>query len=344
MADRKAHTVEAFVNKPDAAFPVVLIYGSDRGLVSERAQRLASASGIDLADPFAVVRLSADDAASDPSSVADEAHAISMFGGKRLVWVSGTTQKQLVNAIKPVLDTPPEQALVVVEAGDLRKTAPLRKLVEKSKSAMALPCYQDSATAIADMIDEELKAASLTMDRPAREMLVSSLGNDRLVSRSEVQKLMLYCMGGDAVTAEDVAMNVGDGAAISADRVVDAASVGNISVVDAELNRLLEQEASTFSVLSASQRHFQALHDLRCQMELRNQAPSAVLARSYTVAYPRKGFAERALSVWTKDALARTLERIDKVVLESRASPDLAEELATTALLAITLEAKRLAR
>ncbi len=336
--------VDAFVRKPDAAFPVVLIYGPDRGLVSERATALAKASGVDMDDPFAVVRMSADDAAADPSSVADEAHAISMFGGKRLVWISGNTQKQLGNAIKPVLDTPPQEALVIIEAGDLRKTAPLRKLVDKASHAMALPCYQDSAAALATIIDEELALAKLSMDQPTRALLVSLLGNDRLVSRSEVQKLMLYCMGGDSVTEDDVVMNVGDGATVSSDRVIDAACLGNNAVLDAELARLLDQENGTFGVLSACQRHFQALHDLRCQMDASSQSPSSIMGRARHIPYPRKAATERALSLWSTAALTRTLQRIDRVVLESRANPDLAGELATTALLAVALEARRLAR
>ena len=295
-------------------------------------------------DPFAVVRMSADDAASDASSVADEAHAISMFGGKRLVWISGTTQKQLVNSIKPVLDTPPEGALVIIEAGDLRKTAPLRKLVEKAASAMALPCYQDSAAALGTMIEEELARANLAMDKPTRGLLMSLLGSDRLVSRGQVQKLMLYCMGAQRVTEDDVLLNVGDGATVSADRVVDAATFGNIAVLDAELSRLLDHENGTFSVLSACQRHFQALHDLRCQMDASNRSASALLARSFAIPYPRKAAAERALSLWTELALTRALERIDKVVLESRSNPGLASDLAGTALLAIALEGRRLNR
>ena len=65
------------------------------------------------------IRIDANDAAGDPARLADEAHTISMFGGKRLVWVKGSTQKNLANAVQPLLDAPPEEALVVIEAGDL---------------------------------------------------------------------------------------------------------------------------------------------------------------------------------------------------------------------------------
>ena len=81
MAQVKAHEVDRYLSKPDQKHRIFLIYGPDTGLVSERATLLAKASGADLADPFATIKMDADDAAADPARIADEAHTVSMFGG-----------------------------------------------------------------------------------------------------------------------------------------------------------------------------------------------------------------------------------------------------------------------
>ena len=44
MTALKAADVDAFVARPDAARPFVLIYGPDSGLVSERAQTIVRAA------------------------------------------------------------------------------------------------------------------------------------------------------------------------------------------------------------------------------------------------------------------------------------------------------------
>ena len=63
MAALKSNQVDAFINNPDYSKPVILIYGPDEGLVSERADKLAEKSGVDLSDPFCLIRLNADDVA-----------------------------------------------------------------------------------------------------------------------------------------------------------------------------------------------------------------------------------------------------------------------------------------
>jgi len=61
MVAVKAADVEAFVARLDPARPVVLIFGPDAGLVSERANAVVAASVDDPNDPFALVRLDGED-------------------------------------------------------------------------------------------------------------------------------------------------------------------------------------------------------------------------------------------------------------------------------------------
>ncbi len=46
MAQKKAHEVDAWLKRPDPRAQIVLIYGPDRGLVSERARAFAVATGL----------------------------------------------------------------------------------------------------------------------------------------------------------------------------------------------------------------------------------------------------------------------------------------------------------
>ena len=61
---------------------------------------------------------------ADPARLADEAAAISMMGGRRVVRVRGATNN-LTDLLEGFLDDPPGDALVVVEAGDIAKFSSL---------------------------------------------------------------------------------------------------------------------------------------------------------------------------------------------------------------------------
>ena len=149
MAEIKAHEFDAFLRNAARSSGVYLVYGPDRGLVSERAAEIARHTGIKLDDPFAVVKLEAADVARDTGRLMDEAMSMGLFGGDRLVWVrNAANEKALCDAISELGATPPPGCVILVEAGDLKKGAALRKAAESARGAIAIPCYADDARAL----------------------------------------------------------------------------------------------------------------------------------------------------------------------------------------------------
>ncbi len=342
MAQVKNHEVDRYLKQPNLAHRVCLFYGPDAGLVSERATALAKQCGADIDDPFSTIALDADDAAADPQRIADEAHTVSMFGGNRLVHIKGSTQKNLANAIQPVLDQPPTDSLVIIEAGDLKKSSPLRSRIENAPSAVALPCYQDQVQALRIVIDQELGDSGLTIDPDARQALTGLLGDNRMASRGEVQKLCLYAAEAGTITLDDVNQIVGDASVLALDAVVDAASTGDIALMEHTFKRLIARGTAVFQVVNAMQRHFQMLHLARSRMDSGGQAASSLInTMRPPINFQRKDKVTSALSIWRLAALERGLQRLETVSLETRKNSALAVPLTSTALLAIAIEARQ---
>ena len=154
----KAADVDSFLARPDPARPVVLIFGPDAGLVSERVNALIKASVDDVNDPFSLVRLDGEELAANPARLVEEAQTIPLFGGRRAVWVKAGS-RNIAPAVETVLGLPASECRVVIEAGDLRRNAPLRVLCERAKNAAALPCYADTERDLARLIDSEMRVA-----------------------------------------------------------------------------------------------------------------------------------------------------------------------------------------
>jgi DNA polymerase-3 subunit delta len=131
MAQKKAHEVDAWLRRPDPSTPIILLYGPDRGLVSERARSCATTTGLPLDDPFTVIKLDASDIEQQPGRLVDEARTIPMFSERRLIWIRNAgQQKGLADEVKLLLAEPPRDAIVLIEAGELKKGAALRTTVE----------------------------------------------------------------------------------------------------------------------------------------------------------------------------------------------------------------------
>ena len=343
MAQKKAHEVDSFINRPDPYFRIILVYGPDKGLVSERVKILAAQTGISADDPFSTIIMEADVVDSDPGRLADEAKTISMFGGQRLIWIKNAgTQKGLTEAVKLLVAEPPSDALVLMEAGDLKKGAALRTLVEGASPAMALPCYSDDGRGVESIIDDMLGRDGLKIDMDARQALKGSLGGDRLATRSELEKLCLYVAGTGRVTLEDVRNSVGDVSSNSYDDVSDAVLSGALSQFNQSFDRMVGAGNHPFLALDALVRQLSQLQLLRHAMDEGRKSASAVIASARPpIFYSRKALMENALNRWSSEALTRALERTQKALLESRKNGVLATPIIRQTLLSLTVESAR---
>src|SRR6478752_243103 len=137
MVALKSSEIESFVARPDPARPVVLVFGPDAGLVSERADAIVKASVDDPDDPFALVKLDGDTLASDPARLVDEATTVPLFGGRRAIRVRAGG-RNFAAAVGAVLAAPLRDCRVVIEAGDLRRNAPLRDACERARNAAVI--------------------------------------------------------------------------------------------------------------------------------------------------------------------------------------------------------------
>ncbi|HKA74246.1 MAG TPA: DNA polymerase III subunit delta, partial [Xanthobacteraceae bacterium] len=156
MVALKGGEIDAFVARPDAARPAVLVFGPDLGLVRERAEAIIRASVDDPRDPFALVRLDGDNVAGDPARLVDEAQTVPLFGGRRAIHLRAGA-KNILPAVEALLALTLRDCRVVIEAGDLKRSAPLRVVIERHKAAVALPCYADSERDLARLIDDEMR-------------------------------------------------------------------------------------------------------------------------------------------------------------------------------------------
>jgi DNA polymerase-3 subunit delta len=342
MSELKAHQVEAWLRKPDVGLAAFLVYGPDRGLVSERSRQIAKSLVTDLEDPFGVVKLGCDDVEVDPGRLFDEASTVSMFGGFRLIWLSGGgAGKRTAEALAELLVSPPQDARILIEAGDLKKSAPIRTCIEKARQAIALPCYGDGAAEIERLMDAMLGEAGKSIALDARQVLRSALGGDRMASRGEIEKLILHAGDASSITLDDITAMIGDSAGLSVDGAIDAVLAGDLAGFDRAYNRLVRSGTKPFLVAAAMMRQFQQLQGIRARMDGGMAVAQAMASERPPVFYQRRDVVTRAASHWSAGRLMAGLERLQGAVLETRRRSELEEEIVRQALIALGLEAGR---
>ncbi len=310
--------IEAFLKAPlPEGLLAVLLYGPDEGLVRERSRLLAGKVVEDLQDPFRVATLSGPEAKADPALLADEAAAISLTGGARLVRLRPAGDES-AEALRNALEGPAADALIVVEAGDLTPRSSLRKLAESHKRAAALPCYSDDADAVARLVERTVEEIGASIAPDALAFAAQHLGADRMTTRQEAEKLALHAGPGGRVTLEDAAACIGDSAALSLDDIAFAVGGGDVGGLAAALDRATADAVAPVAILRAVGRHFQRLDRASRDMAEGADARTAMSRLRPPVFFRRQTAFRAQLGRWPTHWLAAALERLNRAEIHCK--------------------------
>lgn len=337
MSELKPQEFERLLRSSSALPRIIVIFGPDRGLVSERAEAAAARTGIALSDPFAVTKIEASDLQKAPGRLIEEMQSIGLFGGEKLVWVrNATNEKALVDGVA-TLAAKELEAYLIIEAGDLKKGSALRKAAEAARSIASVPCYADDQASLNGLIDDILKETGQRITSAARARLLANLGGDRRASRGEIRKLALYCAKEPEIDEQHVIDIIGDVSETSLDNLIDALLGGDTNAMIAALEALISAKTAIYQVLNAVLRQFQMLDTLRAEMDRSRQSASQVIqTHGKHIFFKRRNVITQALSVWTAPKLTRELSRLQTMVLTSQKNPQIAESVAAQLLLSLT--------
>lgn len=340
MVALRGREIDTFLARPDAARPIILLYGPDAGLVRERADALVKSAVDDPNDPFSLVRMDGDDLAATPARLVEEAMTIPMFGGRRAIRVRAGS-KSFAVGIETLAAEALKDCRIVIEAGELRPESPLRKACEKAKTAVAIACYPDTERDLAKLIDDELRASHLRIAPDARASLMALLGGDRQASRNEIRKLVLYAHGASEVTLDDVIAVVADASELKIDPIVDGAFSGNPATVEVEFTKAMNAGTYPGMVIMAAQRQAASLHKASLLIAEGLSASQAAESGFPRLHFSRKTAVENALRALTPQRLAAIIEQLGVAALETRRQTLLAQDIAQRALMAIAVNARR---
>jgi DNA polymerase-3 subunit delta len=339
MVAVKSHQANAFLKDLKRSISAVLFYGTDAGLVAERAATLAKWLAEREDPPGEIIRIDDASLEDDPDRIFIELKTAPMFGGAKIV--RATTGRRVTAAtLKPLVEGGGLEGHLIVEAGSLRPDDSLRALFEKAPTAAAVACFPDEARDLEGVVGEVLAAARIEIAPEARKMLVARLGADRALSRAEIEKLALYAHGKGRIEEADIEAAVGDAAEQALDRVVLAAGAGNAAAALSECDRSIAAGEDAQAVIAALQRHFLRLHRMRTGLDAGRSMDEIVRGLRPPPHFKQRDALEAQSRAWSAAKLGAALARIAQAAKAARLSPALEGTLAERLLLDLGALAK----
>jgi len=337
--------IDRYVERPDPGHRAIVLFGSNEGLIRERARRIGKSVCPDLEDPFQVVRLSGLDIKDDPARLADEFGALSMFGGRRLIFLDGPNV-QMLNALKSIIAGDiAGDALIIVDAPGAAKTAALTKLFSASKSAAAIGCYPEDARSISSLVEEILSEGGLTAPPDVMAELGALLGADRGLIRQQLDLLVLY-KGDDKtpVSQGDIQALFEAGPTQALHSLTDQIFTGNIKQLTLYLAVCQAEGYGSSIVLRSLNAHAGLLRLIQSKRRSGADWNSLFRALRPPMHFSRQPLCRLQADRWPERALQKCQDLLQEAELKCRTRSTIENVIAERALMAVSQLAPALPR
>ncbi len=331
---------ELFIKKPDPDINCILLYGPDQGLVRERAQQLIKTTIDTQNDSFCIVEFSNDEIKKRPGLLSDEARAFVLGGGRRVIRLKefAESNTKIIADFLKIAKT--EDALIIIECHELGPRSNLRNLFEKSKNAAAIACYNDNSRSLIKIINGTLKDRGLTPSTDALNYLENNLGNDRSITRNELEKLILYMGGPGPLNLFDVVALIDDNSRLELDDITLATGSGDRFKLDKAYNRAIRNGTHPIQILRATARHFSRLHEALGMIASGENPETAIKKLKPPVMFMHVDIYKLQLHIWKSEQLGIALDLLTKAEIQCKKSAMPIEALCERTLFRIAQTAR----
>lgn len=327
------------VDQPADAIRFYLFHGQDESQSRGLAARLVEALGA------TKTVVAGGTIRSDPAVLVDEAGALNLFGGKRVVWIE-PAGKDIEEGVAALLEATAVENAVVAIAGALTKASPLLKLAEASPLAIAYASYAPEGQDAERMVADIGRRYGLKIPAAIAARIADACGNDQAIVAQELQKFALFIDASpqspkelgheplDAVGAESAESDFL--------RLADLALAGELDALTEELERLPAGGSEAIPVVRSLQRRLLMLAPARARIERGERVDAVMASMGRTLFWKDKNKIQRMLAKWSAAALATVTERTGQLErsLMFSSAPD--REAMGEELLAIARKARSL--
>lgn len=274
MAVLKPQGFEAAFSSPSSRYSGALLCGPNWDLLNRLKNQAVKHFTANHPDGE-VVRFSDVDLVSDPGRLLEELQSISMFGPDKLVVVDAATStinKACIGAISVGWS----DCFLLVTAGDLKKSSPLRKEFEASPDLAITICYEQSMADLLEFSASFMSGLGIAIERDAIEVVVSAVGGNAALLQSELVKLASYAGDDGSLTVADVTEVVSGNEAASMEGLIDAVFSGRPEAAIQAVTTLQQQGQQPATVLIALTNHCALLIDMASAVQA-GRRPDAIV-------------------------------------------------------------------
>ena len=162
-----------------------------------------------------------------------------------------------------------------------------------------------------NIIDNMFNNENIKIDISAKKLLANYLGVDRLVTKAEIEKAILYSGTSKELSLKDVSSFLSDQASINIDKLYDLILIGNIKKAYKILVQLQNEGISAIQILRAFTRQLQNLYNIKERILLKKDINFVLDNFKPPIYFKRKDNIKLQTKEWSFPMIKQALKMIE---------------------------------
>ena len=333
------YKIDQFCTNLMPEIPAILIYGQDYGLISERSNSIINSFFQNTNNnnlPYNIIDFECNNIISKPEILKTEAQSISLLNNKKIIRIKDANDS-LDNVMEEYLLTPPHSCLLLLLSENLSPRSKIRKFFELHKYAVIIPCYSDEKKNILTIIETMLKKEKIDIDSNGKQLLANYLGIDRLVTKMEIEKAIIYAGKDKILTHEDISSFLSDQTAISIDELYDLSLLGDIKNAYRVLNRIQNEGITAIQILRSFIRQLQYLYSIKNNISINKNINHVIDNFKPPIYFKRKNNFKSHAEKWSCTKIQKALKILESAEISCKQPKSNQDIIAKHTILSIGL-------
>jgi DNA polymerase-3 subunit delta len=308
------YKIDNFCSNFNDPTPAILIYGQDYGLKEERSNLIIK-NYLNISN--SVIDFNLKSIIANPEILEIELNSMSLLSSKKVVRIRDANDK-LTSIIENSILENNNECLLVLLCDNLSPRSKLRLHFERHKNAIILPCYSDDNKSILSIIDEMFDKENIKIDSNAKKLLANYLGIDRLVTKTEIEKAILYSGKEKKLSLEDVSSFLSDQASINIDLLYDFILIGDLKKAYKTLIKLQNEGVPAIQILRSFIRQLQNLYLIKENSLGKNNIDFVIESFKPPIYFKRKANIKLHAKAWSLNMIKKALNLIESAEINSK--------------------------
>ena len=251
----------------------ILIYGPNEGLVRDNFLKLKEIFNQNNAEEINFTGKLIND---QPEALIDEIQTVSMFNDQKIIIIEQPIDKN-IELFEEAFTALPDHTLIIILASNLTKTSKIRKFFENSEQYFSCANYEDDFRSNSQQIQNLEKSINKTLNRDIKNYLNQNLSSDRMISKNEIEKLILLYAENDQIPElENIKLIFNDNPDLGLNKISQLAFSGQPKKVSINLNKIFAEGVSPVAIIRVMLNYVLRIQTTQIALKKTNDFDSAI--------------------------------------------------------------------